>query len=182
MSQELNDFFAKVTNDQKLQKKLYVTKEVYDVSVIAKQEGFNVTGAQILRAQANRVLSLSQDDLNLLAAGEKSKSGAQWGRGGHGYLDSAGFWILQIMDWGYSHVSENKHISDFLSQIKDDVKVRERVRVAKHHNDVAFIARDCGFQLSGMDFVRYQATQILKINDIDAETVASGGHPSFANL
>ena len=63
MSQELNDFFTKVFGDRVLQEQLYLTKEVADVAIIARKLGFKITGAEILRAQAGRVLMLSSEEL-----------------------------------------------------------------------------------------------------------------------
>ena len=40
MSQELNNFFAKITADEALQKRLYATKEIANVATIAKEMGF----------------------------------------------------------------------------------------------------------------------------------------------
>ena len=62
MSAELKSFFAKVSRDPDMQKKLYFTKEISDVEDIANNLGFKVTSAEILKAQAGRVLAIYKED------------------------------------------------------------------------------------------------------------------------
>lgn len=80
MSQELNNFFAKITADEALQKRLYATKEIANVATIAKEMRFKLNGAEILRAQAGRILILPPHELADATAGKRPKTGAQWGR------------------------------------------------------------------------------------------------------
>jgi predicted ribosomally synthesized peptide with nif11-like leader len=174
MSQELNNFFAKITADQALQERLYVTKELADVAVIAQELGFQVTGADILRAQAGRVLSLPAEELETVASGKKAKTGAQWGRAGNGYLERAGFWINEFMRWGYPEKMTETPIILFLAKVKDDKTLQEQLLPLKSYNDVAKVAQVQGFDLSGGDLLRCQATQILKLSDEQAEKVARG--------
>ncbi|MBA3603891.1 MAG: Nif11-like leader peptide family natural product precursor [Parachlamydiaceae bacterium] len=77
MANELNAFFTKVSTDEGLQKQLYTTKEVADVATIARDLGFNLKGADIIRAQAGRIWMLPPQELEIVASGEKAKSGAQ---------------------------------------------------------------------------------------------------------
>ena len=176
MSRELNAFFAKVSGDDALQEQLYLTKEVADVASIAQKLGFNITGAEILRAQAGRVLMLSSGELESVAAGEKAKTGAQWGRGGRGYLENAGFWVNEFIQWEYIDPAFEPQLEAFLDRVKNDNKIRAELLLAKTCNDVAKIATRYGYEVSGSVVLRYQAIQILKLSDEKAEKVASGAN------
>ncbi len=174
MSQDLNKFFAKVTADKELQKRLYITKEVSDVAAIAREMGFNITGADILRAQAGRALMLPLHELEDIAAGKRAQTGAQWGRAGKGYLDSAGFWVNEFVEWGCMCPANEPQLEAFLAVIKDDKALQAEVITAKSCNDVAEVAKRHGYEFTGAVLVRYQAIQILKLNDEQAEKVACG--------
>ena len=174
MSQELNAFFAKVASDPTLQERLYVTNNVSDVALIAREMGFSITGAQVLRAQAGRVLMLPSEELEKVAAGEKAKTGAQWGRGGKGYLDSAGFWVNQIMQWGYTDSAFEPQLETFLEKVKKEERLLKELLAAKTCRDVAVLAHQNGYEFSANALLRYQAIQILKLSDEEAEKVACG--------
>jgi predicted ribosomally synthesized peptide with nif11-like leader len=176
MSQELNAFFTKVSNDQDLQEQLYLTKEIADVATIARNLGFKITGAEILRAQAGRVLVLPSDELENVAAGKKAKTGAQWGRGGTGYLDNVGFWVHEFIQWGYTDVTFEPQLEAFLSKVKNDRLLQAELLLAKTCKDVARIANNHGYEVSSSNILRHQAMQILKLNDEQAEKVASGAN------
>ena len=148
-----------------MQKRLYVTKEVADVAAIAQELGFDVSAAEILKAQAGRVLEMPQKDIEETAAGFQAEYGAQWGRGGTGYLNAAGKWLLQFQEWGFS---DKGPIETFLREAK------EELLSAKTHNDVALIAKRHGYEIDGPSFACYAATQIRKLDDEKAERVARG--------
>ncbi|MBA3816245.1 MAG: Nif11-like leader peptide family natural product precursor [Parachlamydiaceae bacterium] len=171
---QLNNFFSKITADSDLQARLYETKEIADVSIIAKEIGFNVSAAELLRAQAGRVLSLPPEELEFVAAGQKSKSGAQWGRGGKGYLDSPGYWIIKFIEWEGSASSKNPLLASFLNKIKIDNDLQVELLAAKNHNDVSIIANKNGFKILGSALLLHQASQILKLAEEKAEEVAKG--------
>jgi predicted ribosomally synthesized peptide with nif11-like leader len=173
-SQELNHFFAKITGDQDLQERLYLTKEIADVAIIGQEMGFKITGADILRAQAGRLLMLPPQELEDVAAGKKAKTGAQWGREGRGYLDSAGFWVKEFIQWGYTDPAFEQPLEAFLAKVKDDKEMQAKLLLAKTYNDVASIANEHGYEVSGSILLRYQAIQILKLDDEKAERVACG--------
>ena len=174
MSQELKEFFEKITADKALQERLFVTNDLVDVAAIAHEMGFKITGADILRAQAGRVLSLPPDELEHVASGMKAKTGAQWGRGGRGYLDSAGFWLIEFIRWGGNKPADEKQVEAFLLRIKEDAAVRAELISAKSCNDVADIAKKYGYNVTGSQLLRHQAAQILLLNDERAEKVAGG--------
>ena len=68
MSEEqLQAFIAKVQSDEDLQKKLQV--EGADLVAIAKDAGFSITNAELLRYQAQAVNELSDEDLEQAAGG-----------------------------------------------------------------------------------------------------------------
>lgn len=173
-SQNLNHFFSKITADQALQERLYLTKEIADVAIIAREMGFKITGADILRAQAGRVLMLPPQELEDVAAGKKAKTGAQWGRAGKGYLDSAGFWVNKFIQWGCTDPAFEQQLEDFLAKVKEDEALQTKILLAKTYNDVASIASKHGYEISGSILLRYQAVQILKLSNEKAERVACG--------
>lgn len=175
MSPELKAFFSKVTQDPSLQQKLYVTKELTDVARIAQDAGFQVTAAELLRAQAGRVLSLPLEELQDLAAGRKAAHGAQWGRGGKGYLDRAGFWLFELQQWGNTHHAvPHSEIVRFLFQATEDKELRIKLLNAKTCDDIALLAEMYGYSISGVDLLRYQAARILELDEQQAENVARG--------
>lgn len=173
MSQELDAFFAKVTEDRSLQEKLYVTREISDVAVIAKEWGFHISGAEILQAQAGRVLSIPLEELEIVAEGKKSKVCCQWGRGGKGYLDNTGFWIITFVQWGYMSDSDPNMMA-FLEKVKNDKGLQADLLQAKTHKAVSEIANREGFEIPGVALLKHQAAQILKLDSQHAEKVASG--------
>ena len=62
MSEEqLKAFISKVQSDESLQNKLKV--EGADVVAIAKEAGFNITAAELMRAQAQAIGELSDEEL-----------------------------------------------------------------------------------------------------------------------
>lgn len=174
MSLELNEFFAKVASDQTLQQRLYTTKEVEDVASIAREIGFTVSGSDILRAQVGRVLMLPPQELESVAEGEKAKTGAQWGRGGKGYLDNAGYWLSEIICWGYLDSVFEPQMEAFLTKVKSEEIPKNEISFAKTFNAVSQLASKYGYNVSGAHLLRYQALQILKLNDVQTEMVAAG--------
>ena len=68
MSEEqLKAFISKVQSDESLQNKLKA--EGADVVAIAKEAGFNITAADLMRYQAQAVAELSDEELEALATG-----------------------------------------------------------------------------------------------------------------
>ena len=68
MSEEqLKAFISKVQSDESLQNKLKA--EGADVVAIAKEAGFNITAAELMRAQAQAINELSDEDLEAAAGG-----------------------------------------------------------------------------------------------------------------
>ena len=68
MSEEqLKAFISKVQSDESLQNKLKV--EGADVIAIAKEAGFNITAAELMRYQAQALGELSDEELENAAGG-----------------------------------------------------------------------------------------------------------------
>ena len=68
MSEEqLKAFISKVQSDESLQNKLKV--EGADVVAIAKEAGFNITAAELMRYQAQAIGELSDEELENAAGG-----------------------------------------------------------------------------------------------------------------
>lgn len=177
-SPEVAKFFKYLTNDKALQDRLYHTAEVVDVANIAIELGFQVSGSEILKAQAGRVLELPQDDLDLLTAGKQAKGGAQWGRFGKGYLERPGFWIVTIADLESKILSENsefnKQLKSLINKANQDHELRSELLKTKTFNDVAKLAKEQGCIFSATELLHYQARRIRELSDEDAKAVSKG--------
>lgn len=66
--QELESFLAKVEQSLELQEKLSQL-DVQGVLQLAASEGFQLRAADLLRAQAEQILAMSDDELDLLVDG-----------------------------------------------------------------------------------------------------------------
>lgn len=174
MSYEMSLFIAEAIKDPALQEKLCTTKNISDVASIAQTKGFKITGAQILRAQAGRVLMLPAEQLEKIVIGEKSISGVRWGRFGTGYLENAGFWISKFMHWGYADTPFEPKLEAFFSKVEQEEVLQTELLIAKTFKDVATMANKYGFDFSGSQLLRYFAIQILQLTDDKAEKIARG--------
>jgi len=97
MTNSLKTFFKEIAANKYLQEKLYHTKEISDVTTIANELGFKITATEVLKAQAGRLIELSisePKEAKLATTGKKPNLGAQWGREGGGFLESAGYWLI----------------------------------------------------------------------------------------
>lgn len=174
MSDNLKLFFTAITNDAELQKKLYTTKKLSEVAIIANKLGFNVTAAEILKAQAGRVLAIiaeQSDDVKNLLCGMQPRTGAQWGRGGGGYLDRVGFWLNELSAT-VSNTANEVEIKKFLDKSSQDIELKKRLLSSKTFNELAAIIQDSGFTLTAIDLLSHQAQKILTLSNNDAEIVA----------
>ncbi len=174
MSDELKAFFTEVTNNSKLQKQLYVTEKLPDVAKIANQLGFNVKAAEILQTQAGRVLAILEeqsDDVQNLISSIKPKTGAQWGRGGGGYLDRPGYWLIKLATQN-TRTEIEKEINNFLTKAEQNEELKNKLLNAKTFNDVAQLFQSCGFNIKATDLLSYQAQKILELTEVEADKVA----------
>lgn len=172
MSDELKSFFTSVTNDKNLQEDLYLTNKISDVAVIANKLGFNIKAAEVIQAQAGRILAILEeksDDVDNLVSGRKPKTGAQWGRGGGGFLDRAGYWLNELAAAPDSEIQ----ISQFLVKVNQDSDLKKNLVNSITFNDVAFLAQASGFDLTAVDLLRYQAKKILSLSEDQAEVLAN---------
>lgn len=174
MSDNLKCFFTAITNDIKLQEQLYNTKKLSDVAIIANKLGFNVKGAEVLQAQAGRVLAIiteQSDDIENLLSGLKPKTGAQWGRGGGGFLDKAGLWLYELSS-ELPITPIEIQINKFLNKSRQDHQLKERLLATKTFNELASLIQESGFNLTSIDLLTHQAQKILALSEADAEKVA----------
>ena len=174
MSNELKSFFTVITDDVKLQKQLYMTEKLSDVASIAIQLGFHIRGAEILQSQAGRVLAILEeqsDDVSNLVAGIKPKTGAQWGRGGGGYLDRAGYWLIELSSPIAITAIEAK-INDFLNFANQEPQLKRQLIEAKTFNDLALLLQAHGTNLTAIELLTHQAQKILALTEDDADKVA----------
>ncbi|MBA2710600.1 MAG: hypothetical protein H0U57_08425 [Tatlockia sp.] len=175
MSEELKLFFTSITGDSELQAQLYVTEKLSDVAIIARNLGFKIKGAEILQAQAGRVLAIIQEqseDVNNLLSGFKPKTGAQWGRGGGGFLDKAGFWLYKLSTPVAITEVEAK-INKFLEIVDQDDKLKLRLIACKTFNELATLFQANQINLNPEDLLRHQAQKILALSEKDADRVAN---------
>ena len=158
VSPELERFFLMVAGSQDLQQQLKRTKEVADAAQLARDLGFQITDAEVMLAQANRILSMPIRDQEQTALGDQSEFGAQWGRGGQGYLNATGHWLTMMDQW--------KKLPD--CQITRLLKTHS-IGTAK---TVAEVAGRCG--VDNCELLVFLAQQILTLNDEQLTVMASG--------
>lgn len=173
-SAPLKAFFERVTSDEHLQNRLYETKELSDVEGIGKELGFNISSAEIIKAQAHRILTSPENELDLLAAGKKAQTVAQWGRGGSGFLEQAGFWLTQLLCTGNEVDPQNAALSKFLNVLKKDAALQKKIKAKHTFNDLMNKTASLGYKFSLYVLIRYQATVITQIDDSVACKVAAG--------
>ena len=157
-SSERKRFFLADADSNDLQQQLKRAKEVADAAQIARDLGFQVTDAEVMLAQANRILCIPIRDQEQTALGDQAEFGAQWGRGGQGYLNATGYW-LNVMDrW--------QQLPDcpITRQLKTD-----SINTAR---TVADVAARCG--VDKCELLLFLAQQILTLNDEQLTVIASG--------
>jgi len=176
MSDELKLFFTAVTNDAQLQDALYLTPRIADVATIANKMGFNVKAREILKAQAGRVLAIiaeNSDDVERLVSGRIPETGAQWGRGGGGFLDRAGFWLIELFVAPAGNIDIEVQINNFLDRINQDSDLKKKLISAKTFNDVALLATENDLSITSVDFLFHQAKKIIALSEAEAEILAA---------
>ena len=174
MSDELKLFFTAITNDKEIQKQLFISDKLSDVAAVANKLGFNVKGAEILQSQAGRVLAIldeQSDDVTHLVSGIKPKTGAQWGRGGGGFLDSVGYWINKLSSPTFITDTEEQ-INKFLDRARQEPILLNKLLKTKTFNEAALLIKANGFNVSAVKLLSHQAQKILALNEDDANTVA----------
>lgn len=174
MSYELKNFFKVVTANTDLQSKLFNTDKISEVAKIATEYGFNISTADVLRTQAGRAILLSPEEQETLAAGQKAKTGAQWGRNGKGYLDHTGHWLNQFIAWKAIPPANEPAMEGFIQLAMEDSKVSEQLEQAKCCNDIAKLASEHGFEFDGVLLLKYLASQVLTFNKERLIMLANG--------
>lgn len=175
MSDKLKDFFTEVTNNINLQEQLYATEKISDVAVIANQLGFGIKAAEVLQAQAGRVLAIldeQSEDVQNLVFGIKPKTGAQWGRGGGGYLDSVGSWLRKLSTKPPLTEIEAE-INKFLDSAEQNPELENKLLNTKTFHDLAQLFKLYGFNVKAADLLSHQAQKILALDEVDAEEMAN---------
>jgi len=134
------------------------TQEVSDAAQIARSLGFRVTDAEVMLAQANRILSMPTRDQEQTALGYQADYGAQWGRGGQGYLNATGYWLTVMDQW----------------QKLPDCQITRRLKTypISTAQTVADVAARCG--VDNCALLVFLAQQILTLNHEQLAIVASG--------
>ena len=157
-SSELKCFFLAIADSNDLQQQLKRAKEVADAAQIARDLGFQVTDAEVMLAQANRILCMPLRDQEQTALGDQAEFGAQWGRGGQGYLNATGYW-LNVMDrW---------------QQLPDCAITRQlKTQSINTAQTVADVAARCG--VDKCELLLFLAQQILTLNNEQLTVIASG--------
>ncbi|MBA2657503.1 MAG: Nif11 family protein [Tatlockia sp.] len=174
MSEELKLFFTAITNDLKLQDELSGTNKLSDVVKIASKLGFNLKNAEVLQAQAGRVLAIldeQSEDVNKLLSGLKPQTGAQWGRGGGGFLDKAGFWLNELST-PTALTAVEAEINQFLKVVNQDQALKEKLISCNSFNALADLVQAHNIQLNAIDLLTHQAQKILSMCEEDADRVA----------
>lgn len=173
-SKELNKFFGKIGLDKELQKRLYNTVELSDVADIANELGFTVSAADIIKAQAGRIQESPKDQLDILAAGKKPHTVAQWGRGGKGFLEAAGYWFVELLRFSNESFCENEQLIFFIKRLKSDQLLQKKIKRLKTFNELYNFIKECDCSVTLYDLINYQARVIESLDENEANRVASG--------
>ena len=106
-----------------------------------------------------------------LISGKKPKTGAQWGRGGGGFLDRAGYWLNELSN-STAITDIETQINQFLDKVNQDSDLKKKLVDSKTFNDVALLAKANGFDLSAVNLLSHQAKKILALSEVQAEALA----------
>ena len=174
MSHELKKFFKVVKSDTDLQSRLFNTDKISEVASIATEYGYQISAIEVLRTQAGRVILLPLEEQEILAAGEKPKTGAQWGRNGKGYLDCTGHWLNQFISWGSIPPANEPSMEEFIELAMEDKSVSKQLEQAKNCNEVANLASKLGFKFDGVLLLKYMASQVLTFNEEKLNALVNG--------
>lgn len=175
MSEELKRFFIQVTNNIDLQKELFNTKTLAEVADIAVKLGFKIRPAEILQAQAGRTLAIIDEqpnDIIYLLSGRKAKTGAQWGRGGGGFLDNPGYWLIELAT--PEAITQNEVlINDFLAKVNEKTELKDKLYKTKSFNSLQQLMQKSGFDITAEELLSHQAQKILALTEDAADNMAS---------
>lgn len=175
MSDSLKAFFMAVSNDKNLQQQLFETQKIADVATIAHQNGYQIEAVEVLKAQAGRVLAIideNSEDVQRLVTGLKPKTGAQWGRGGGGFLDRAGYWLLELPQ-PLSSAENAQQISNIIEEIRSASLNHQELSEAKTFSEVAHVFQTAGFELPAAVLLSYQAEKILALSSDQLEKLVA---------
>ena len=67
-----------------------------------------------------------------------------------------------------------EQLSALLATLRVDAGLQEKLKAAVDLAAAVAIAKEAGFDVSKADLLRYQAMQILELNDEDLEDIAGG--------
>ena len=167
-TQPMLDFFTIITNDLALQDRLYHSETLSDVSRIAKEYGFDIPAADIQKAQAGRVLGIinekNERDIQALLNGEKPRTGAQWGRGGQGYLDRPGYWFLALHE-SHNTPCDQPQIVMLLDQLAINSTLRNQLQETITVNEVIDILSKHNIIINPIEWLAYYAQCIVQADD-----------------
>ena len=146
--------FTKVTNDTDLQKQLYNTKTLAKVANITVELGFKIKPAEIIQAQAGRILAIldqQPEDVIYLLSGKKAKTGAQWGRGGNGFLDNPGYWLMELAST--NTITKNDLINHFLKKAHEIAELKFKLYETESFNSLENLMHEYGFDISAEELL-----------------------------
>jgi hypothetical protein len=142
----------------------------------AAECGFAVAPGEVLPAQAGRVLHLLQngpdDEIRTLTAGGKPRTGGQWGRGGGGYLDRAGYWLLELHR-SPREPSDDTPTSAALDAVERDPDLRRRPEGEPTFNRIAGLLREHGVAVEPARLPADQSELILRLPPAAADRLAT---------
>ena len=68
-----------------------------------------------------------------------------------------------------------EQLSVLLAKLKEDAGLQEKLRRARDLDSALALAKEAGFDVSKTDWLKYQSSQTLEVNDEELEDVAGGG-------
>jgi predicted ribosomally synthesized peptide with nif11-like leader len=72
------------------------------------------------------------------------------------------------------HAMSEEQFTAFLSDVKDDSGLQEKLKGAADLDAAVGIAKEAGFDVSKADWLRHQAQQTLELSDEELDEVAGG--------
>ena len=73
-----------------------------------------------------------------------------------------------------------EQLSDFLAALQADVGLKEKLKGAADIDAAVAIVKEAGFDVSKVEWLRYQAKQTLELSDEELEGVAGGAATGIA--
>jgi predicted ribosomally synthesized peptide with nif11-like leader len=118
----------------------------------------------------------------LSGAAEESLGEVLGGRGGYGSGCGRLCWRVLTAAAGGAKLEEQtphraiseEQLAVLLAKLKEDAGLQEKLQIAADLDAAVALAKEAGFDVSRVDWLKYQAQQTLELSDEELEGVAGG--------